>query len=154
MTGSLGRDLPPGAHGVDALANGDRVHCGAVTVTGEMLDTFADLTGDRFEIHMTDTAAHAHGFSARVAHGLLVLSLIDGLKNQAGAQMKARASMGWDWTFRAPVLVGDTITVTYQITDIAKARHAAEAVLTLAFEVSDQNGKVVQRGTNKLLAYR
>lgn len=150
----MGRDLPPGAFGADALTSGDRVQCGSVTVTGSMLDAFADLTGDRFEIHMTDTAAHAHGFRARVAHGLLVLSLIDGLKNQAGAQMKARASMGWEWTFRAPVLVGDTISVTYEITNIAPARHAAEAILTLSFDITDQNGKTVQRGTNRLLAYR
>ncbi len=119
-----------------------------------MIDHFAALTGDRFEIHMSDEAALLHGFKARVAHGLLVLSLIDGLKNQTGAQMKARASMGWTWTFRAPVLAGDTIDVTYEIADISPARDPNEAILSLEFEVTNQNGVIVQRGTNRLLAYR
>lgn len=77
----MARELPPGIHGADALRPGDRVDCGSVTVTAGMIDDFAYLTGDRFEIHMSDAAAKRHGFAARVAHGLLVLSLVDGLKN-------------------------------------------------------------------------
>ena len=119
-----------------------------------MIDAFADLTGDRFEIHMSDAAARRHGFEARVAHGLLVLSLIDGLKNQAPAQLKARASMGWDWQFRRPVLLGDRLSVSYEITEIADARADDQAILTLAFGVLNQNSDTVQNGTNRLLAYR
>ncbi len=51
-----------------------------MTVTAEMIDEFADITGDRFEIHMSGKAARRHGPDARVAHGPLVLSLIDGLR--------------------------------------------------------------------------
>ena len=47
-----------------------------------MIDRFADLTGDHFAIHMTDAGAQAQGFARRVAHGLLVLSVVGGLKNQ------------------------------------------------------------------------
>lgn len=119
-----------------------------------MIDSFADLTGDHFEIHMSEEAAKAHGFNARVAHGLLVLSLIDGLKNQAAAQLKARASIGWDWTFRRPVLLGDTISVSYEVSDIAPARSEDQAVLTLEFEVTNQREEQVQHGVNRLLAYR
>ncbi|MDE0208465.1 MAG: MaoC/PaaZ C-terminal domain-containing protein, partial [Boseongicola sp.] len=77
------RLLPPGRHGTATLSCGDRIDCGSMTVTAGMIDTFADMAGDRFEIHMSDEAARHHGFDARVAHGLLVLSLIDGLKNRA-----------------------------------------------------------------------
>lgn len=150
----MNRFLPPGLYGADALTSGDRIACGSVTVSADAIDAFANLTGDRFEIHMSDDAAHVHGFGARVAHGLLVLSLIDGLKNQADAQIKARASMGWDWTFRAPVLAGDAITVAYEITEIASAKSDDQAILTLDFDVTNQTGKTVQRGTNRLLAYR
>ncbi|WP_299294895.1 MaoC/PaaZ C-terminal domain-containing protein [uncultured Tateyamaria sp.] len=150
----MSRVLPPGLFGADALRPGDRVQCGTVTVTSGMIDSFAALTGDRFEIHMSEAAAKAHGFDARVAHGLLVLSLIDGLKNQAPAQMKARASMGWDWGFRAPVLLGDAITVAYDITDIAPAKSEDQAILTLDFNVTNQRAQQVQRGSNRLLVYR
>lgn len=146
--------LAPGRYGADALSVGDRIDCGSKPVTVEAIDAFADLTGDFFEIHMSEKAAQKHGFAARVAHGLLVLSLIDGMKNQAGAQLKARASMGWDWAFRAPVLAGDRIAVVVTIEAIGAARADDQAVLTLGFEVTNQDGVLVQTGTNRLLAYR
>lgn len=57
-----------------------------------------------------------------MAHGLLVLSLIDGLRNQTDVQLKARASMGQHWCFKAPVLSGDTIDASYQIDAIEPAK--------------------------------
>ena len=99
-----GRALPPGRYGFDDANPGDRIETDALSVTPALIDAFADLTGDRFEIHLSDAAAQRHGFPARVAHGLLVLSLIDGLKNQCPAQFNAVASLGWEWSFRAPVL--------------------------------------------------
>ena len=107
MTGAV---LAAGVYGFDALAVGDRVQTGEGEVTAEAISAFADLTGDRFAIHMDDAAAKALGFPARVAHGLLVLSLVDGLKNQAQAQFRAVASLGWDWTFAQPVFIGDVIS--------------------------------------------
>lgn len=148
------RFLPPGEHGADALLAGDRIDCSSVTVTAAMIDAFADLTGDRFEIHMSEEAANKHGFKTRVAHGLLVLSLVDGLKNQAPVQFRARASTGWDWRFKAPVLAGDRINVQLSVDAIAEARAADQAVLTLSFTVTNQDGVTVQTGTNSLLAYR
>ncbi len=148
------RRLPPGLHGADALDPGDQIDCGQVTITAAMIDAFADLTGDRFEIHMSDAAANRHGFDARVAHGLLVLSLVDGLKNQAPAQLKARASRGWDWQFRAPVLAGDTIAVHLKIEEITPAKAPDQANLTLSFIVENETGVIVQTGSNSLLAYR
>ena len=146
--------LDPGCYGADDVSVGDWIDCGAVTVSAEHILRFAELTGDRFEIHLSDTAAQKHGFNRQVAHGLLVLSLIDGLKNQAPAQFKARASKGWDWTFKAPVLAGDMIYVRLQITNIHLARAQDQATLDLQFDITNQNGDVVQTGTNRLLTYR
>ena len=146
--------LPAGRYGADSLSVGDRVDCGSCTVRAEDIDAFAALTGDRFEIHMTQEAARRHGFSDRVAHGLLVLSLIDGLKNRAPAQFAARASLGWDWRFAAPVLAGDRISVGIEVTAIDAARREDQAVLTLEFDVVNQDGVEVQAGTNRLLVYR
>ena len=112
MTEAPTRILGPGLYGLDRLRIGDRIETGRCDVTAERIDAFAALTGDRFEIHMDDAAARRHGFAARVAHGLLVLSLVDGLKNQARARFDAIASLGWEWQFRAPVLAGDRIGVS------------------------------------------
>ena len=148
------RPLDPGHHGADAVAIGDWIDCGTRTVTSAQIRAFAELTGDRFEIHMSDAAARRHGFDRQVAHGLLVLSLIDGMKNNAPAQFKARASKSWDWTFKAPVLAGDTIRAILRVTAKKPARMPDQAILTLDFDITNQDGTCVQQGRNNLLAYR
>lgn len=146
--------LAPGRYGFDAVAVGDVIETGRRTVTVDDIDAFAALSGDRFEIHMDDDAATRHGFPGRVAHGLLVLSMVDGLKNQADAQFQAIASLGWDWSFRRPVFVGDEIGVRIKVTDKRTVTKPDRGILTLSFNVTNQNGETVQEGTNMLLAYR
>ena len=123
-------------------------------MTAEHIDRFAELTGDRFEIHMSDERARRHGFDGRVAHGLLVLSLVDGLKNQAEARFDAIASLGWDWSFKRPVLIGDAISARLLIADKRPTRHAERGIVKLACDVSNQNGDIVQSGSNELMIYR
>lgn len=123
-------------------------------MTAGAIDRFADLSGDRFEIHMDDAAARARGFDGRVAHGLLVLSMIDGLKNQADVQMRAVASLGWDWSFRAPVLIGHRIRAAIAVKAARATSNPARGILTLGFEVRTQTGDLVQSGTNQLMVSR
>ena len=103
---------------------------------------------------MNDAAAQRHGFVRQVAHGLLVLSLVDGLKNNAPAQFKARASKGWDWRFKAPVFAGDVLTAKLTVSGKRPARAPDQTTLVLDFEVRTQDGGVVQTGCNALLVYR
>lgn len=147
------RELPEGTYGYSALHIGDRITTDNQQVTEAMIDRFADLTGDRFEIHMSNAAAVRHGFAARVAHGLLVLSLVDGLKNRAGAQFKAQASLGWTWAFKAPVLAGDTIGVTIRVESLVPTRNSERAIVGLRFDVTNQHDLIVQQGDNKLMVY-
>ena len=149
-----GRALPPGSYAYEQVAAGDWIDTGTTTITAEQIDTFADLTGDRFEIHMDDAAAQAKGFPARVAHGLLVLSLIDGLKNQAPAQFDAVASLGWDWQFSQPVFIGDTLTARIEIASKRTTKDPARGILTLNFTVKNQRNEAVQQGTNLLMVHR
>jgi len=149
-----GRHLAAGLHGFDDLQIGDLVETGSVVVTAAMIDTFADLTGDRFAIHMTDTGAQALGFARRVAHGLLVLSLIDGLKNQCPAQLRAVASLGWDWSFRKPVLLDDRLRAVMSVAAKRPTSNAARGIVTLSFQVLNQSGDVVQLGQNQLMMLR
>ena len=151
MTGRL---LAPGLYGYDDLAVGARIETGSLLVTDAVIDAFAALTGDRFEIHMTTEGAARHGFRARVAHGLLVLSLVDGLKNQCPAQFRAVASLGWDWSFRRPVLTGDQISATLVIAEMRPTSRPDRGIVTLSLEAQNQSGEIVQRGRNQLMVYR
>ena len=148
------RALAAGTHEYEQLRDGDWFSTASQTVTADHIDRFAELTGDRFEIHMSDDRARHHGFDGRVAHGLLILSLVDGLKNQAEARFNAIASLGWDWSFKHPVLIGDTIRATLTIAGKRPTRHAGRGIVKLACDVTNQNGDSVQSGTNQLMVYR
>lgn len=133
---------------------GDVIETASLTITTDQIDRFADLTGDRFEIHMSEEGAARHGFPSRVAHGLLILSLVDGLKNQADAQFAAVASLGWDWKFVAPVLPGDVIRVCMTVTGKRETKRPDRGILTIQFDVVNQDAKTVQSGINTLMVRR
>lgn len=146
-----GRILPAGLYGHTALEIGDRFHTGRILVETAAIDRFADLTGDRFALHMEDDAARALGFPRRVAHGLLVLSLIDGLKNQSPAALRAVASLGWDIRFSAPVMAGDHLQATFTVADKRPARANGRGIVVLSVEACNQAGQIVQQGSTTLM---
>lgn len=148
------RTLASGRYGFDAVEPGDHVVTDAIEVTAAAIDAFANLTGDRFAIHMDDAAAKAKGFPARVAHGLLVLSLVDGLKNQALAQFDAIASLGWNWRFDRPVLVGDRVRARITVAAKRETSRKDRGILELEFGVENQGGELVQSGRNMLMVHR
>lgn len=146
-----GRILPAGLHGHAGLQIGDRIEAGGTVVTGEMIDRFADLSGDRFALHLNDDMARELGFPRRVAHGLLVLSLIDGLKNTAPAQLRAVASLGWDIRFSAPVMVNDRVQAVFVVQAKRPARDGQRGIVTLGAEARNQHGAIIQTGTTTLM---
>ena len=103
---------------------------------------------------MDEAAARRHGFTGRVAHGLLVLSLVDGLKNQAEARFRAIASLGWDFRFERPMLAGDTIRARIAVAGKRVTSKPDRGILTLRFAVANQKGEIVQSGENRLMVYR
>ena len=148
-----GRALGPGRYRLRQLRPGDRIDAGQRQVTAGLIDAFAEMSGDRFEIHVSAEAARRHGFDDRVAHGLLVLSRVDGRKNGAPAQFDAIASLGWDWRFAAPVLADDTIAVAITVTALRPTSDGKRGITTLTFEVTNQRGETVQTGENRLMIY-
>lgn len=145
------RDLSAGLYTYEDFQIGDRFQTAALTITEELIDRFANLTGDRFAIHMDDEAASALGFERRVAHGLLILSLIDGLKNQTEIKMKAVASLGWEWRFERPVLVKDTIQAIWTVASKRMTRDLSRGIVTFSVDVKNQKNEIVQSGSNNLM---
>ena len=150
MTGRL---LPPGLHPFDTLQTGDHFDTDTAEITRKAILAFADLTGDRFQAHMSDAGARIHGFAGQVAHGLLVLSLIEGLKSTASVQLGGFAALGWDWQFASPVLAGDSIRA--QVTLLAKRTAGPKSgLLTIGIHVSNQRGQCVQKGQTRIMVHR
>ena len=119
-----------------------------------MIDRFAELSGDRFAAHLDDECARKLGFPRRIAHGLLILSIADGLKNQSSVKLDAVASLGWDMSFRAPVLAGDEVSAEFRVDSKRATRNAGRGIVSFAVELRTRDSEVVQRGINRLMMVR
>jgi acyl dehydratase len=122
-----------------------------IVVTEAHIVQFAGLSGDFFALHMDDDFARELGFPGRVAHGLLGLILVDGLKNRAVRQFEAVASLSWQWNFRKPLYPGDRIHGRLTVADKRLTKRPDRAIVTLQVEVLNGKGEVVQEGTNVLM---
>jgi acyl dehydratase len=147
------RPLPSGEYWFEDLDDGDYFETGRLVVTEAHIVAFAGLSGDFFDIHMDDEFAREQGFPRRIAHGLLGLSLADGLKNRAAVRIMAVASLGWNWKFKGPIFAGDRIGVRVTVAG-KRLSSKGQPLLTLAFSVSNQHGEEVQAGETTLLARR
>lgn len=78
---------------------------------------FAELTGDNNPVHLDDEFARGTMFKARIAHGMLTASLIS---NILGTKLPGTGAiyMSQSVRFRAPVFVGDNVTVTVTVTEM------------------------------------
>jgi acyl dehydratase len=150
VEGATGRLLPAGDYWFEDLRAGDWFETGHLVVTEAHIVAFAGLSGDFFDVHMDDEFARAYGFPSRIAHGLLGLALTDGLKNRSSSRIMAIASLGWNWRFVAPILVGDRIGARVTIAE-TRISSKGLGIVTLHLDVSQQEGRVVQQGETTLL---
>jgi acyl dehydratase len=93
-------------------------------VTQEMIDTFADLTGDHQWIHVDVERARVESpFGTTIAHGNLTLSLIDGLRQDLNEWSGFKLGVNYGWNkvrFPAPVPVGARLRCYAQIVEITE----------------------------------
>lgn len=126
------------------------------TVTEADVVNFAGLSGDFNAIHTDADYSKTGPFGARVAHGLLVLSMASGLLVRLGLTDACLvAFLGLrDWQFTAPVFIGDTIHVRVAVAETRPTSRGDRGVVTFDTEVLNQRGEVVQRGQRVLLLER
>jgi acyl dehydratase len=91
-------------------------------VTQEMVNQFADLTGDHQWIHVdVERAKTESPFGTTIAHGNLTLSLIDGLREDLNEWSGFKMGINYGWNkvrFPAPVPVGARVRCYAQIIDV------------------------------------
>jgi 3-hydroxybutyryl-CoA dehydratase len=120
----------------------------ARTVTEADIVAFAGLSGDYNQLH-TDVvfAARESAYGKRIAHGLLGLSIASGLAARAGfIEGTALAFLGLDWRFKAPIHIGDTITLRARVTRTRPMPSAGGGIVVLDVAVVNQHGATVQQG--------
>ena len=87
------------------------------TITEDMIDTFADITGDHNPIHVNEDAAIAAGFKGRIAHGALSASFISAV---LGNDLPGPGAVFVELNlrFRKPAFIGDEITAVAEVLEI------------------------------------
>ena len=151
MTTKQARRLGPGEYWFEDLEVGDHYATGHIVITDAHIVGFAGLSGDFFDVHMDDEFARSQGFAGRIAHGLMGLAMADGLKNRSSVRIMAVASLGWNWNFKGPILVGDRIGVEVSVKAKRLTGKGDRGLTTLGFSVTNQRGAVVQDGETALL---
>jgi acyl dehydratase len=122
------------------------------TITETDVVNFAALSDDWSEVHTSEAFARGNAFGRRIAHGLLGLSIAEGLKLRAGADKFAGiASLGWTWDFRLPIFFGDTVHVKFRLRDKRKTKTPGRGIFYLAGQLINQKGEIVQEGEHRLM---
>lgn len=147
-------ELPAGTYGYDQIEVGDHYKTAGVTVTESHVVGFAGISGDFFDVHMDDEFARAAGFPGRIAHGLLGLAMADGLKTRCAVRLLGIATLGWNWSFKAPLLIGDRIHAELRLAAKRPTRRPERGIVTLAMKVVNQRQETLQEGETQLLMER
>jgi 3-hydroxybutyryl-CoA dehydratase len=124
----------------DDIEVGERRTYGSVTVTEAEVNAFADLTNVHHPIHTDAAYAARSRYGARIAQGLLVLSLGTGLLPTRPETTLGMYGMD-DVTFRRPTFLGDTLTA--RLTVRSKTDKSVGGVVEALLELLDQHSDVV-----------
>ncbi len=125
------------------------------TVTEADVVNFAGVSGDFNPLHLDATYTAATPFGQRVAHGLLVLSMVTGLRQRATPEAAVLALLEVrSWRFLKPVFLGDTIRARTRLAEKRATRDPRRGVVVHRVEVVNQREEVVQSGELVLLVRR
>ncbi|MBT7189097.1 MAG: dehydratase [Anaerolineae bacterium] len=123
------------------------------TITESDVVGFAGLSGDFNQIHTDAAYAEKSPFGARVAHGLLGLSIASGLALRTGVLegtvMAFREII--NWKFVKLMYLGDTIHVEMDIITTKALKRLGGGKVELNFNVKNQNDETVMKGVWSVL---
>jgi 3-hydroxybutyryl-CoA dehydratase len=123
------------------------------TITEADIVQFCGLSGDYNQLHSDAEFAAATPFGARIAHGMLGLSIASGLVTRLGViEGTALAFRGIeDWKFSRPIFIGDTVHARMRVTETKPVPRLGGGQVTIEVSVVNQKGETVQRGSWALL---
>jgi len=121
------------------------------TLTESDVVNFAGLSGDFTELHTNEEYAREGPFGKRIVHGLLTLSVSEGLRVRTNLTTgTVIAFYGIDkLRFVKPVFIGDTIHVKSTVVERV-AKSDVMGVVTFDSAVLNQHGETVLVYRNKL----
>jgi acyl dehydratase len=125
------------AHGIDDLRALKDQTVGPSSwreVTQEMVNQFAELTGDHQWIHVdVERAKRESPFGTTIAHGNLTLSLIDGMRKDLSEWTGFKMGVNYGWNkvrFPSPVPVGARVRCYAQLVEVTEVGGGWHQVVT------------------------
>ena len=114
------------------------------TVTREDVAAYAEAGGDHNPLHQDEAAALSAGFPGIIAHGMFTMG------HMASAVMRWAGPDSWveqiDAQFRAPVVMGETITAGGRVRSIDPDLRAVVLDLWVTLERDGQTLWPIKRG--------
>jgi acyl dehydratase len=125
------------------------------TVNEADIVAFAGLSGDYNQLHVDQQFAEKTVHGARIAHGLLVLSILSGLSTRTPLmQGLAETIIGLahlECRFKKPARIGDTIRVRLVVSEIKPTSKGGRGIVVLHREAINQADEVVLESTWSLM---
>ena len=111
-----------------------------LTITQEMIDTFAEATGDHQWIHVdAERSRRESPYGATIAHGFLTLSLLSQLSRQAvnvEGDFKMRINYGLNRVrFVSPVRAGSRVRARFTPQSVSDVKGGTEVIWSVTVEV-------------------
>jgi 3-hydroxybutyryl-CoA dehydratase len=117
------------------------------TLTEKDIILFAACSGDLNPVHLDKAYAATTSFGEPIAHGMWTGALISAA---IATQLPGPGSVyrSQSLSFKYPVKIGDTITVTLTVSEIKERIK----LITLDCEAHNQDGKVIAKGVAEVIA--
>ncbi|SEP28484.1 Acyl dehydratase [Methylobacterium sp. ap11] len=122
-------------------------------VTEHDLTAFAEISGDHHPIHVDPDFAAGSVFGQRILHGPFGIAVVLGLFGQFRSFGTAAVALTdiRDWRFRAPIFVGDRLTLRMRIGAKSAGKAGRRGIVQRDMSLVKQDGGVVQDGQMGLL---
>jgi acyl dehydratase len=112
------------------------------TITAEDIELFSQMTGDHNPLHYDSEAAARTTFGGIVVQGGVTSGLLNALVAQ-DLPGPGSVFLHTDWSFRAPVRPGDTITAEAEVIEVRRDKPIARLRTT----ITNQDDVIVLDGS-------
>lgn len=139
-------DVPQLIHGRtwEEMPVGFRFRTAARTITETDLMSFISLVGINEPLFLDERFGRDHGYAGRLVPGTLTFTYAEGLVIQSGCiHGTGLAFLHTDLDIKAPVYVGDTVSVHVEVTAQRAASTGNRGLITTLNSVHNQRGDLV-----------
>ncbi len=116
-------------------------------ITADDINAFAELTGDNNEIHTSEEYARSSRFGTRIAHGMLVMGIANGMYVRMGIFKNSVLMEIKEWKLMRPVKLGDVIYLKLTIESKRQTKRPGFGICEMKYEILNQDEDSAAEGT-------